>query len=253
MTRYAAQISYDGALFSGWQVQPGEPTVQQAAEKALSKINGSFTPCVGAGRTDSGVHAKGQVCSFDMAKEWDPKKLVLAVNANLPAGVSLIRAAAVPDSFHARFSAIQREYRYFIWNAPTIYPYMKGRVTWLKAARYDWHAAAGAAELLRGTHDFKKFCRAEAEAKCRTTERTISAVRLFVRKPNIQLRIRGNGFLHNMVRIIMGNLEAVALGRLSAGGFSDLLTGSAPRDIGGRTFPPDGLYLWDITYKEKLW
>lgn len=109
MNRYAAEVSYDGGKFFGWQIQPELPTVQQALEEAISKINGRHTPVAGAGRTDTGVHAKGQVCSFDMAREWEPRRLLLAANAHLPEGVSLMRAAAVRGGFHARFSAKERD------------------------------------------------------------------------------------------------------------------------------------------------
>ena len=137
MNRYAAEVSYDGGKFFGWQIQPGLSTVQRSLEEAVSKINGRHTPVAGAGRTDAGVHARAQVCSFDMERPWEPRRLLLAVNAHLPEGVSLMRAAAVPGDFHARFSAREREYRYFIWNASAIYPHIKGKACWIKPQRYD--------------------------------------------------------------------------------------------------------------------
>lgn len=251
MTRYAAEVSYDGSKFSGWQVQPEQQTVQESIEKALSLLNGAHTPAAGAGRTDAGVHAKGQVCSFDMKKEWEPRRLLLAVNANLPEGVSFIRTAKVPQDFHARFSAVQREYRYFIWNSSSIYPHLKGRVCWLKAGGYDWKAAAEAASFLRGTHDFKNFC--HLEGKEHSTVRTVSDIKLTRRGPLAVFRIMGDGFLHNMVRIIMGNLEEAALGRIRPEEMLRLLGTDAARGDGGRTFPPEGLYLWKITYRGEIW
>ena len=251
MTRYAAEVSYDGSKFSGWQVQPNQPTVQQAIESSLSLLNGRHTPAAGAGRTDAGVHARAQVCSFDMEKEWEPRRLLLAVNANLPEGVSFIRAACVPQDFHARFSAVQREYRYFIWNSSAIYPYIKGRVCWLKAGGYDWQAASAAAKLILGTHDFRNFCHIEGSEH--STVRTISKIKLHRRGPLVTLKICGDGFLHNMVRIIMGNLEAAALGKLGEADIRALLSGEKSRGDGGRTLSPEGLYLWKITYKEELW
>ncbi len=252
MNRYAAEVSYDGGKFFGWQVQPGLLTVQQAVEEALAKINGRRTPAAGAGRTDAGVHARAQVCSFDMEREWEPRRLLLAVNAHLPEGVSLMRAAAVSGDFHARFSAREREYRYFIWNASTIYPHIKGKVCWLKPQRYDWEAAAEAAKVLLGSHDFKNFCHFEGSEH--TTVRTITDIRLIDRRPLVVLRIKGDGFLHNMVRIILGNLEMAALGQISPARIKELLdTDKSTRSDGGRTFPACGLYLWKISYDEKLW
>ncbi len=251
MTRYAAEVSYDGGRFSGWQVQPDQPSVQQAIESALSLLNGGPTHAAGAGRTDAGVHARAQVCSFDMARQWEPRKLTLAVNSNLPEGVSFIRTAQVSDDFHARFSAVEREYRYFIWNSSTIYPHLKERVFWLKSPGRDWKLAARAAAGLLGTHDFKNFCRTESSDK--STVRTISKIKLTHRGPLVVFQIRGDGFLHNMVRIILGNIELAARGELAPEAVAELLSPEKSREDGGRTFPACGLYLWEITYNEKLW
>lgn len=251
MKRYAAEVSYDGAKFFGWQIQPGLPTVQQSLEYAISKLNGVHTPVAGAGRTDAGVHARAQVCTFDMAREWENRRLLLAVNANLPEGVSLMKTAPVSDNFHARFSAKEREYRYFIWNASAIYPYLEGKVCWLKASRYDWQAAADASKYLLGSHDFRNFCKYEGVEH--TTVRTITKIRLYNRLPVVMLRIKGVGFLHNMVRIIMGALEMAALGEIAPSQIKDLLdTKTHTREDGGRTFPACGLYLWKIYYDEKV-
>lgn len=252
MTRYAAEVSYDGGKFFGWQVQPGLPTVQLALEEALSLINGRRAAVSGAGRTDAGVHARAQVCSFDMAREWDPRRLVLALNAHLPEGVSVMRAAAVPDDFHARFSAKEREYRYFIWNASTLPPHLKGRVFWLKQNRFDWTKAAEAAVCLKGTHDFANFCRAEESVS--DTVRTITRARLYQKKPLIIFQIKADGFLHNMVRITLGALELAAAGKIEPYRITGLLDRSEyTRSECGRTYPACGLYLWKIEYPEDIW
>lgn len=251
MTRYAAEVSYDGGAFSGWQVQPDRFSVQQALEEALSLLNGGAVRVAGAGRTDAGVHAKAQVCSFDMGREWEPRRLLLALNAHLPAGASAMRIRIVGDDFHARFSATEREYRYFIWNSSAIYPHLKGRVCWIKGGGYDWKAGAAAAAMLRGRHDFRNFCRLEG---CeRSTVREIRRCELRRRGELIVLRIAGDGFLHNMVRIILGNIEMAALGEIKPEGVLELLSNKRCRSDGGRTFPASGLYLWKITYSPKLW
>lgn len=252
MVRYAAEVSYDGGKFFGWQVQPGLPTVQLALEEAASAINGGRTNVAGAGRTDTGVHARAQVCTFDMKREWEPRGLMLAMNAHLPQGVSVMRTARVADDFHARFSALSREYRYFIWNASSIYPHIKGCAAWLKHGGYDWKAAARAAKRLEGTHDFRNFCRLEGYEH--TTVRTIARARLVQRGRLVVFQIRGDGFLHNMVRIILGNLELAALGKIKPEEINSLLdTETRTRSDGGRTFPACGLWFWKVTYDAPIW
>lgn len=251
MTRYAAEISYDGSCFSGWQKQPERSSVQQALEEAASLLNGSFVPVAGAGRTDAGVHAKGQVCSFELAREWDARQLTLAMNSKLPEGVSVMKVAAVAPDFHARYSALRREYRYFIWNSGTIYPHLKGRVYWLKGGSHNWNSASSAAEYLLGTHDFHNFCKQESCGP--STIRTITNISLRRKKELVVLKVEGDGFLHNMVRIILGNLELAALGKIKPEQMKELLSRENTRGTGGRTFPPCGLYLWKITYSGKLW
>lgn len=251
MTRFAAELSYDGGKFFGWQIQPGLPTVQQAIEDALSVLNSKRTHAAGAGRTDAGVHARAQVCTFDMEKEWEPGRLVLALNANLPDGVSVMRASPVPDTFHARFSAAEREYRYFIWNARTIFPHIRNYTCWIKNTKYDWAAAAQAAKKLEGRHDFRNFCRLEGYEH--STVRTITKARIINRSPLIIFQVKGDGFLHNMVRIMLGNLEMAALGEISTDGIECLLdTDRSSRSDGGRTFPACGLWLWKITYSGSV-
>ncbi|MDO4987922.1 MAG: tRNA pseudouridine(38-40) synthase TruA [Synergistes sp.] len=252
MNKYAAEISYDGGKFFGWQIQPGLPTVQESLEKTLSLIDGKKVKVSGAGRTDTGVHARAQVCSFEMQKEWQCRSLILAANANLPQGIRLMRAVRVPERFHARFSAVEREYRYFIWNSSTIYPHIEGKVCWIKPKNINWKLAADAASELIGTHDFRNFCHYEGYEN--TTIRTITKIKLINRMPLIILQLRGDGFLHNMVRIILGNIEKAGKKEISPHEILRLLnTEKSSRSDGGRTYPACGLYLWKIFYKENIW
>lgn len=250
--KFAAEVSYEGNKFFGWQIQPDRPTVQEAMEKALSLLDGSPVNAAGAGRTDAGVHAKAQVCSFEMSSPWDRRKLLLALNANLPEGVSVMRIAEVGDDFHARFSAETREYRYFIWNESAIYPALKDKVYWVKAKKYNWENGARAAQKLLGEHDFRNFCHFEGTEH--STVRTIKFIRLYRRLPFVMLRIKADGFLHNMVRIIMGNLMLAAKGVVVPEEMERLLdVNLSCRSDGGMTCPACGLYLWHIDYKENLW
>lgn len=252
MPRYVAEISYDGAGFCGWQSQPGVPTIQGALEDALSILNGSPVAVAGAGRTDAGVHARGQVCSFDLNREWELGRLTPAINANLAKGVSVMRLVKAPrDDFHARFDAGSREYIYFTWNAPVIYPAFEPYVCWLTAGGYDWRSAGQACAYLEGRHNFGAFCRRVNRPD--DPVRTIYRARLSKKGNLIRLHLIGSGFLTNMARIIMGNLERVARGAKEPEWIKTLLTETGERSDGGRTFPPGGLFLWKINYQPSPW
>lgn len=252
MPRYVAEISYNGACFSGWQVQPGLRTVQGALEDALSLLDGRRVAVAGAGRTDAGVHAKGQVCTFDLDKKRDDRRLLLAINANLGKGASALRLAEAPSpQFHARFDAVSREYIYYIWNASAIYPMLEPNVCWLKAGGYDWTKARRACDFLVGEHDFGAFCRSTDRPE--NSVRTIYKASLRKKGSLIWLHVSGNGFLTNMVRIIVGNLELVARGAKEPEWMEYLLKNREERAACGRTFPPQGLFLWRINYRQSLW
>jgi tRNA pseudouridine38-40 synthase len=252
MVRYAAEVSYNGAFFFGWQVQPERPSVQLALEDALSVLNGNHVNVIGAGRTDAGVHAKGQVCSFDMAKKWDERRLLLALNANLPQGVSVLRIAEASPDFHARYDALSREYIYFIWTGSTIYPHVVPFTHWIKGGNYDWDLAGKACQYLEGEHYFGNFCR--ASCKPQNAVRTMYSVRLRHRGSHLMyFRIKGDGFLTNMVRIILGDLELIAKKEKKPEWIKELFDDASDRTCGGRTFPPTGLFLWKIQYKLSPW
>lgn len=252
MPRYVAEVSYEGARFSGWQIQPETRTVQGALEEALALLNGSHVGVAGAGRTDTGVHARAQVCTFDLDKSWETRRLLLAANANLPAGVRIIKLAEAPSPcFHARFDAKSREYVYFIWNASTIYPALEPNVCWLKPGNYDWRKAQKACSFLEGEHDFGAFCRNADRPK--DSVRIIYKSRLRKNGDLIRFHIVGNGFLTNMVRIIMGNLELIARGDREPEWINTLFDKTNGRSAGGRTFPAQGLFLWRINYEQSLW
>ena len=249
--RYAAEISYDGSCFCGWQRQLNLPSVQESLEAALTLINGSFVKVAGAGRTDAGVHARAQVCSFDMDADWEPRRLMLAVNANIPKSISVMRIARVRSDFHARFDAASREYKYFIWNSSTIYPHIMPVTCWVKSRNRNWKYAAEACRYLEGTHDFRNFSR-KGDLPADTT-RTIYHSKL-VQKGNLVIfHIKGSGFLANMVRIIVGNLEKTATGEHPPEWIRELFLPGADRNDGGRTCPACGLFLWKINYSEKIW
>ncbi|MDR0652580.1 MAG: tRNA pseudouridine(38-40) synthase TruA [Synergistaceae bacterium] len=244
MPRFALLISYDGGPFSGWQTQPGGGGVQDAVESALSQL-GEKARITGAGRTDAGVHARGQVAHFDARREWEPRRLVFAVNAHLPESVSVMKAYVVKDGFDARKSAISREYRYFAWNADTCYPHIRPYVYWLHGTHYDWTAAAGAARLMEGRHDFGAFCRTADRPD--NTVRTVKRARITRRGSLVTFKITADAYLTNMVRITAGNLLSVAEGKRDADWFASLLHGGN-RSESSRTLPASGLFLWRVSY-----
>ena len=226
MPRIALEISYDGTDFLGWQSQPHGRGVQDAVEAALRSI-GEPSGVVGAGRTDAGVHALRQVAHFDAVKSWEPRRLVLALNAHLPSGVSVMKANAVESGFHARRDAISREYRYFIWNFPTCYPHIKPYALWLTGSHYNWRAGSEAARFLAGEHDFGAFCRSVDRPE--NTIRRVKYARLFRRGKLVVFRIVADSYLTNMVRIAVGNLISVASGRRDEDWFRSLLDGATDR------------------------
>ncbi|MDR3279432.1 MAG: tRNA pseudouridine(38-40) synthase TruA [Synergistaceae bacterium] len=248
MPRIALELSYDGTGFSGWQSQSNENGVQDAVEGALRAL-GERVRINGAGRTDAGVHARAQIAHFDAVHAWAPRRLRLAINARLPASVSVMRAATTDDSFDARRDAVYREYRYFIWNAPTCYPHIKPYVLWLCGSHFDWGRAAQAASLLAGEHDFGAFCRTSDRPA--NTIRTVKSAALKRRGSMIVFRIIANSYLTNMVRITVGNLLAVAAGKRDDAWFESLLYG-ARRHISAKTVAPCGLFLWRVVYSEDI-
>ncbi|PTQ52824.1 MAG: tRNA pseudouridine synthase A [Hydrogenibacillus schlegelii] len=244
MRRVALVVAYDGRAFAGFQRQPGRRTVQGALEAALRDWFGHPVPVVGAGRTDSGVHALGQVVHLDLERPPGPSALVGGLNVRLPPDVRVLNAAPVPADFHARYGARAKTYVYRMVLRSVLYPHDRGLATAVPE-RLDVAAMAEAAALFRGRHDFAAFSRTGGSA--RTTVRTLFSVDLVRRGSELFLWLRGDGFLYAMARQIAGALIDVGRGRLSPEAIRRRLAGdrSAP---GAATAPPDGLYLFRVEY-----
>jgi tRNA pseudouridine38-40 synthase len=245
MTRYRLTIEYDGRGFVGWQRQDNGPSVQQALEEAVLGFCGERTHVYGAGRTDAGVHAIGQVAHVDIVKPTSTDTVRDALNAHLrPAPVSVIAAEIVDDAFHARFSATGRQYLYRIVNRRAPLALDAGRA-WQVGVRLDAAAMQEAATRLLGRHDFTSFRSAACQA--RSPVKTLDRLDVTHTGDEIRLDIAARSFLHNQVRIMTGTLKLVGEGKWTAGDVADALA-ACDRTRGGPTAPPDGLYLAAVRY-----
>ena len=259
-------IAYDGFSYVGWQVQPNGPSVQVAVEKAIRKLTGQDVNVLAAGRTDSGVHALGQVASFRIDSPIPCEGFRKALVKFLPPDIAVRDVVEVPEDFHATFSAKWKQYRYVIHNSPDRNPFLKNHV-WHQHGPLDSAAIHEAAQVLLGTHDFRSF---ESHWPNKATSiRTIYEVT--VRRQNfcplwfgetdagmvaadsgdfIWLEIAGNGFLYNMVRAIVGTLLPVGRGRRTADEVRAMLE-SMNRSEAGDTAPAAGLYLVRVEYDDE--
>ena len=235
-------LAYDGTRFRGWARQPRVRTVQGAVEKALARVLGSVPGLSVAGRTDAGVHASGQVVSFEA--EVDPARVARALNGMLAPEVVVVSAKAAPPGFDARRSATAREYRYRLDTGPVPSPF---------TARYEWHrpgeVALGpmrdAARALVGEHDFTSFCRRpEAPA---STVRRVERLTIARKGDRLEFGVRGNAFLHQMVRSLVGTLLAVGDGKIAPGSIPGILRARS-RAAAGPVAPPRGLTPERVIY-----
>ena len=246
MRNVRCKIAYDGSCFHGWQRQDGFPSVQEALEEALLELTGDSVTVYGAGRTDTGVHALGQVANFHVETRLDDDRLRHALNAHLPRGVSVVRSETCGGDFHARFSAKGKRYAYFTRTSRFRPPFGRAYAHWSNHP-LDFEAMKAAARVLIGRHDFAAFSSTGSERK--TTVRTVRSLHFIPRRDYFGLVIEGDGFLYNMVRIIAGTLLDVGRGRLDRGATLRALE-TLDRDELGATAPPEGLYLVSVLYPE---
>jgi len=246
MTRLALGLEYDGTSFSGWQSQPHASGVQAAVERALSFVANHHVEVTAAGRTDAGVHAAMQVVHFDSSVHRSLRSWVLGTNSKLPNSVSALWAQPVPDSFHARYSAISRSYRYFILNRGSRPALSRHNVCWIKD-ELDHERMQAAALMLLGEHDFTSFRAAECQS--RTPMRRLTEIKVQRRGELIELT--ANAFLHHMVRNIAGVLIAVGQGKHAPQWVAEVLA-ARDRTCAGITAPAAGLYLVAVHYDPSL-
>lgn len=243
MRNLSLVIEYDGAAYAGWQRQPDRPTVQAALEEAAAAILRERTTVHGAGRTDAGVHARGQVANFRTSSALDPSRIARGLNALLPPDIAVLSCREADPSFHARFDAVARRYSYVISTVPPALD--RGRVWHLRAA-LDPGPMGEAAAAVRGEHDFSSFCRADAAAVNRRC--VVTAAGWTGAGGRLTFSITANRFLHGMVRSLVGTMADVGRGHTTIDAFLRMLA-SADRRDGGPAAPACGLTLEEVLYR----
>ncbi|MBF0317691.1 MAG: tRNA pseudouridine(38-40) synthase TruA [Nitrospirae bacterium] len=255
MTKIRLTLSYDGTHYHGWQVQPATETIQGRIEGALRTITSAGVDLVGAGRTDAGVHALGQIAAFTSDTHLPPHTIMRALNALMPADIRVIDADYAPEGFHPRFSAKAKRYVYVISMGTSVNPFLY-RYCWHIGHPLDITEMATAADTLTGRHDFKSFCASDTDIK--TTIREVTALRIEqlpllrfmdfgIAGDFVRVSIEADGFLRHMVRNIVGTLAAVGRGRLNTQGVSDILA-ARDRRSAGENAPARGLFLERVFY-----
>jgi tRNA pseudouridine38-40 synthase len=244
--RIVLGVEYDGSRFYGFQRQRQQPTVQQVLESALARVADEPVTVLCAGRTDTGVHAFGQVVHFDTASRRSERGWVLGANTNLPEGVSVLWARPAPGDFHARFSARARSYRYRILNRWTRPGLTAGRVAWERRA-LDARRMNDAARALIGEHDFTSFRAPGCQA--RHARRTVHSLSVARQGDEIVIDVTANAFLYHMVRNIAGTLIEIGAGKRPVDWTAEALA-ARRRSAAGPTAPADGLYFVSVVYPQ---
>jgi len=241
------RLAYDGSRYSGWQIQNNsqKPTLQQTLEEVLFQITQERIRVMASGRTDAGVHALHQAVMFRTESSLTPERFMCALNALLPKDMVVKSAQVVADDFHVMACARKKTYRYLIHNHPNRDVFLRGLV--LEYPRHlDVEAMQSACEKLLGTHHFGAFCAANSAAK--TFERTIYEATVRREAELVIFEVTGNGFLYNMVRIMVGTLLAISEGKMTEQVFEEAFV-THNRSTLGKTAPPEGLYLVDVSYE----
>lgn len=247
------RLSYDGGAFHGWQRQPNDTSVQQTLEEALATIMRTETPVTGAGRTDTGVHARVMYAHFDVESETvakalnDPRRFLIGLNRLCGHEICVQEIIDVHDDAHARFDATSRTYKYFVTFEKS--PFLR-HCSWHSPSPLDVGAMNEAARLLTETSDFTSFAKLHSDSKtniCRVTEAHWDEWHNEYGVPGIVFTITADRFLRNMVRAVVGTLVEVGRCKLTAEGFSDIIN-LKDRCSAGTSMPPQALFLWDIKY-----
>ncbi len=242
MKRIKLVVAYDGTNYSGWQVQPNAVTIEQKLNEALSIVSGEEIRVMGASRTDAGVHSLGNICVFDTNARMPAERFCYALNRYLPEDIVVQESCEVPPDFHPRYCRSRKTYEYRILNRKFRMPSMRLN-TYFFYTPLNVERMQIAAEYLEGEHDFKSFCSVHAQVE--TTVRTIYQCSVWKEGDVVAIRVTGNGFLYNMVRIIAGTLIKVGSGELEPEQIKDILL-ARDREAAGPTAPAHGLTMIGI-------
>ena len=245
MKRIKLTIAYDGTNYCGWQIQPNGITIEEILNKALSKMTGEEILVIGASRTDSGVHAMGNVAVIDTETTNRAEKIAVALNQRLPEDIVITKSEEVPLDFHPRYCNCSKTYEYHIINTRIPIP-TKRLTNYFVSYVLDIDKMRQAASYLVGEHDFVSFCNVRTDVE--NTVRTITALDILTNGNEITIRITGNGFLYNMVRIIVGTLVRVGRGFYEPEKVKEILE-AKDRKAAGVTAPAHGLMLVEIKYE----
>ena len=244
MKRVKLTIAYDGTNYCGWQIQPNGLTIEEVINRELSRLLKEDIHVIGASRTDSGVHALGNVAVFDTEARIPAEKVSFALNRGLPEDIVVQKSEEVPEAFHPRFCDSTKTYEYRIWNATFVQP-VNRLYTYHVHDSLDVEAMQRAARFLVGEHDFASFCSVGAQVQ--STVRTVYSADVIKEESLVTIRVTGAGFLYNMVRIIVGTLLQVGLGSKPAEWVKEVLE-VKDRSQAGPTAPAQGLTLMKIEY-----
>jgi tRNA pseudouridine38-40 synthase len=244
VTRIKMIIEYDGSNYHGFQRQDNAHTIQAEIEKQLSKLCSNEINILAAGRTDAGVHARGQVISFDTDSSIPPERWFLALNSLLPDDIRVLSSGAVSPDFHPQFQALRKQYTYLIYRCSEAATFYR-KYALCNTEPLDIASMQEACHLIKGRHDFRAFCASGSTAK--TFERSVFQCSIVEKELILRLDIEADGFLYNMVRIIMGTLMQVGRNRISVDEIASIIQ-SQDRTRAGPTMPPQGLYLLSVDY-----
>ena len=245
MRRIKLTVAYDGTNYCGWQIQPNGVTIEEVLNRAIFKLTGEEIAVIGASRTDSGVHALGNVAVFDTKSSIPADRFSYALNQRLPKDIVVVKSEEVPMDWHPRYQNTLKTYEYHIINTRVPIP-TKRLYNYFVSFDLDVDKMREGAQYLLGEHDFAAFCCIRTNAK--TTVRTITDLVIEQNKDEITIRVTGNGFLYNMVRIIAGVLVRVGRGFYGPEMVEELLEGKERRKE-AVTAPPEGLCLMEIRYE----
>jgi tRNA pseudouridine38-40 synthase len=239
-------LAYDGADFSGWQIQPGEPTIQGELQAALGRVTGESPLPQGSGRTDAGVHALAQVASFELQANIPHENLLRALNRTLPSAIRIIHSRTVRSTFHARHSALAKTYEYRVFRE-TICPPFLARYVYACPWPMDVDALQRSAHLFEGRHNFLSFAATDPDLTTRTADCQHERAQDTEAGALLVYRVRGSGFLHHMVRNLVGTMLDIGRGRIPVDEIPKILAARS-RSAAGPTAPAQGLFLHSVEY-----